>query len=581
MYLSRVQIANFRGLSSLTVTFHKGINILIGENTTCKTAVLDALRVCLGLALERRDIYIQPEDFFTPPDGNQATSIQFDLTFADVKQQQQGVFVELLEVAGDGTISLSLHVRFVSDADRIRRTIWGGANEGQEIPFPVLELLYFTYLGALRDAARDLSPSRSNRLSQLFLKLVSDPKEREQYATAINQQVHNLPDWHKLLTQAEKSIQDHLSKMVLRGDETNVAVEFVDATYREIAEELRLYMPRLNVGHGKVASDSFQLANRFSISQNSLGLNNLLYIATVLGDLVERTERKPDAYTALLLEEPEAHLHPHWQNTLFAYLCSIEKRGVQVFITSHSPTITARSDLDALIAMAREGATVKATPIRNLGLSASSKKHLQRFLDVTKCQLFFARSVILVEGISEVLLMPLFAARLGEAYDLDKNAVEVVNIDGVAFEPFAALFNSVKPETRLNVRCAIITDDDRDEDAEPSSRAVNALALKSGLLGVFLAKETFEYELFSANEQLLSDTYKQMHQKTDLHFRGATQERARLFVEKLRVNKDKALFAQSLACKLQDIRTLATLVVPDYIKDALTWAIIGDAAKTN
>jgi putative ATP-dependent endonuclease of the OLD family len=584
MYLSRLQIANFRGISSLSVTFRKGINVLIGENTTCKTAVLDALRICLGLALERRDLYIQPEDFFTSSDGTQATSIEFELTFAGLKKQQQGVFVELLELAGDGGTVLALHVRFVRDADRIRRTIWGGANEGQEIPFQVLELLYFTYLGALRDAARDLSPSRSNRLSQLFLKLVSDLKEREQYAMAINQRVHSDQDWQKLLANAEKGIQAHLNQMLLRGDETKVAVEFVDATYRQIAEGLRLYMPRtataMEEAHPQ-KPDAAQVVNRFSIFQNSLGLNNLLYIATVLGDLVERAARQPEAYVALLIEEPEAHLHPQWQNTLFAYACSIEQRGIQVFISSHSPTITARSDIDALIAMTREGATVKAIPVRHIAISASSKKHLQRFLDVTKCQLFFARSVILVEGISEVLLMPLFASRLGEEYDLAKNGVEVVNIDGVAFEPFAALFNGAKTDARLNVRCAIITDDDRNETVDPSPRAANALALESGMLRVFLAKETFEYELFSANEQLLLDVYGSMHPKTDLKFSGAVQNRAELFVDKLRVNKDKALLAQSLVCALQDVGTLASFVVPNYIQDALKWAVIGDATKTH
>jgi len=120
VYLSRLQIANFRGISGLTVSFHEGTNVLVGENTTCKTAVLDALRVCLGLGLERRDIYIQPEDFFTAPDGNQTASIQFDLTFADPKQEQQGVFAELLEVAGEGTIVLSRQLRRASHRARVR-----------------------------------------------------------------------------------------------------------------------------------------------------------------------------------------------------------------------------------------------------------------------------------------------------------------------------------------------------------------------------------------------------------------------------------------------------------------------------
>jgi putative ATP-dependent endonuclease of OLD family len=305
MHLSHIHITGFRGISSLSVSFHKGINVLIGENTTCKTAVLDALRLCLGLALERRDIYVRPEDFFADADGNQATAIQFDLTYVDLSPKQQGMFVELLDILKDGSPALCLHVRFVREGDRIRRLVWGGANEGQDVPFPVLELLYFTYLGALRDAARDLSPSRANRLSQLFLKLVDDPQQREQYARMINEQVHSQATWQTLLSQAVDSIQTHLNEMVLQGDNSMVALEFVDATFREIVEGLRLYMTRHSSserGRQRGTEELIEPKSRFSISQNSLGLNNLLYIATVLGDLVERTEREPHSYTALIIE---------------------------------------------------------------------------------------------------------------------------------------------------------------------------------------------------------------------------------------------------------------------------------------
>ncbi len=146
--------------------FHSGVNILIGENRTCKTAILDALRLCLGFSLERREIFIQPEDFYCDQDGSQSEEIAFDLLFEGVKPEQQGLFVELLAIDQNQKAVVQLHVRFKRDGDRVRRRVWGGEHEGQEIPLLVLELLYFTHLGALRDAARDLSPRRSNRLSQ-------------------------------------------------------------------------------------------------------------------------------------------------------------------------------------------------------------------------------------------------------------------------------------------------------------------------------------------------------------------------------------------------------------------------------
>jgi putative ATP-dependent endonuclease of OLD family len=202
--------------------------------------------------------------------------------------------------------------------------------------------------------------------------------------------------------------------------------------------------------------------------------------------------------------------------------------------------------------MTKKGQDLKSTPLRNIELSGIHKNYLQRFLDVTKSQLFFAKSVLLVEGISETLLMPSFAARLGEEYNLEKNAVETVNINGVAFEPFANLFNSEVAEKRINVRCAIITDDDRDDDSNISERAQNALNLEKGMVMVFPAKSTLEYELYLENETLMKTIYGKLHPKTNLDFEGDICERAKAFVEKLKANKDKGVFAQTLAGIIED-----------------------------
>jgi len=291
-----------------------------------------------------------------------------------------------------------------------------------------------------------------------------------------------------------------------------------------------------------------------------------------LGDLIERKQRQAHSYAALLIEEPEAHLHPHWQNTLFRYLNVMQQHRVQVFVSSHSPTITAKSELDALITLRRNGRELIATPIRKLPFSEGSKKYLQRFLDVTKSQLFFARAVILVEGISEALLLPTFAKLMGDAFDLDKNGIEVVNVDGVAFAPFAELFRSADPDQRLGTRCAIITDDDRGAGQEASARAAKALDLRSDLVEVFLGRETFEYELCTLNPELMRATYQEIHPKTDLTLAGG-DDYARAFVEKIKANEDKAILAQRLAGK---VSVQNGFVVPDYIQRAIRWATSGN-----
>lgn len=178
-------------------------------------------------------------------------------------------------------------------------------------------------------------------------------------------------------------------------------------------------------------------------------------------------------------------------------------------------------------------------------------------------------------------MLPGFAKLLGEEYNLEKNAVEIVNINGIAFEPFARLFNNTDVDKRINVRCSVITDDDRGENPEDEGRAATALNLKNGMVDVFLAKYTFEYELFCANEKLLKKAYSELHPKTDLTFHGDLDERARAFVEKLKANNDKGVFAQFLAGKIEEGGEYKSFVVPDYIKRALKWAIKGSETDTD
>jgi putative ATP-dependent endonuclease of OLD family len=209
--------------------------------------------------------------------------------------------------------------------------------------------------------------------------------------------------------------------------------------------------------------------------------------------------------------------------------------------------------------------------LEKCNLNEINQKKLERFLDVTKAQLFFAKGVLLVEGISEALLFPIFSEIIG--YDLDQNGIEIVNINGVAFEPFATLFNSNIEKERLYCKCSIVTDDDN-QDGKISERARKAVALKNGNLNVFLSNKTFEYELFTnGNEEILTKLYSEMHPRTDI-------VDADDFLEKLKNNKDKAEFAQNLAYRLtSDNSSRQKLNVPKYIKDSIEWLLERESEK--
>ena len=313
----------------------------------------------------------------------------------------------------------------------------------------------------------------------------------------------------------------------------------------------------------------------FTLSQNGLGENNLIFTSVVLGDLINRCEdHELEIYNALLVEEPEAHLHPQYQNTFFEYLNELQNKGLQIFVTSHSPTITAKSDVDNISVLQRKQSIIQSFSFDELSeddYPKESKRHLRKFLDTTKAQLFFANGVLLVEGVAEAIIIPILAKKfLTEKIDLCKSGIELVNIGGVAFNHFGLLFNNDDERKRLLSKCAIITDSDPEDDGDISDRAQKAKDLEKHNLKVCLAPHTLEYDLFEQSERnktIMREVYRNMHTQTD-DLRGDFS--VATLMDKLKSNKDKAEFALQLYDRLEKEEAFD---VPDYIKDAILFVV--------
>ncbi len=177
MYLERFIIKNFRGVKDISLTFNKGLNVLIGENNAGKTAIIDALRICLSYGNQRRDIYISRSDFYIDKNAinDEKINIEFHLHFHIDIPEEAGWFNDLLSTQEDGSQDLQLHFRYYLDEnDRIKYRVWGGTNEGQSIAPEVLFLIYHVHLDALRDSEHYLRPIRGNRLGQLYSKIQID-----------------------------------------------------------------------------------------------------------------------------------------------------------------------------------------------------------------------------------------------------------------------------------------------------------------------------------------------------------------------------------------------------------------------
>lgn len=584
MHISKLKIQNFRVIENLELTLNKGLNVLIGENNSGKTAIIDLLRLVFEESNYPRESYWKESDFRVDLKYDKLKPIEVDIIF-DLDSEDNSIFEkevawfsELHFVEYDNNIEshkLGLHFRIelleINSFKRIKRKVWGGLDEENKVSWNVLQALNSVYLSPLRDVNRDFRPNNKNLLGKLFNNtliadnLDDDKKSKEDIADNIENNFSANDDWNELVDRGKQNVMVHLNEMSFNNSQ-DIEITFSSFEFEDIIKKLLVKIP--------INSDMSDDKNvkYLDIYQNGLGYNNLIYAATTFGDILQRKTLFEENYTLFLIEEPEAHLHPQLESTFFTYLNNLVSKDFQLIVSSHSSNITAKTNLENVIVLNNNENNISAISIKNTLLKPEDYKFLKKFLDVTKSQLFFAKGVILVEGVTEALLIPCFAKLMGERYNLEKNGIEVV-ITGTSFLHYAGLFKSNDANERLNINCATLTDGDEHKNGgKLCNRIKNLNKAEQGNFKVFYSKNTFECELFECNENngIIDKVFDSVHER--IRKSAGDSWGSKIFLKKLESNKTKSEFAYKLLEYL-DENPESDFVIPNYIQKAIKFVI--------
>jgi putative ATP-dependent endonuclease of OLD family len=434
------------------------MTVLIGPNNSGKTTVLKAL----GLALGDYGRYVTEEDFYIGVDdqGNEtkANEIVVDVRIVPLSdngqfdQAWQAEFGDKIKSEANGKQYVAIRTKVFPNlvkggfqTERYTMEKWPdfatwltGAGKLTKMPLKIESIPFFSI-----EAQRDIHSELKDK-SSFVGKVLSGVEYDKQVIIDLEKAIEDINKEAVDKSADLKRLKDHLTQLnqTFQGSGSAEITPF--------PKKVRDLSKNFSVHFGETTQ------NTFAMEYHGMGTRSwasMLTVTAFMDTLRTKHEEEVEPFFPILAtEEPEAHLHPHAQKTLYHQLAAT---NAQVIVSTHSPYIASMPDIANLRSLIRMQQGIVAKKLEYT-ISLDEKKKLAREIMAHRGEILFSRALILFEGITEEQLIPAMFEVSTNRRSMFSLGISCINVGGVT--NYSAF---VKLACSFGIPTFIISDDDK------------------------------------------------------------------------------------------------------------------------